>query len=65
MSSVLAFKMYLLYKILPLKKEGNTSHVNQAYNKFVAKINKESCSYSVGVESSVSNTTVVLFTNGD
>ena len=50
MSSVFALKMRLTYKILSLKEEGHTSHVNQAYEKFAAKSNKESCSYSVGVQ---------------
>ena len=33
-----------------MKEEGNTSHVYQAYNKIVAKSNKISQSYSVGVQ---------------
>ena len=50
MSSVLALKMALTYKILSLKEEGNTSHVNQDYDNSVAKSDKESCSYSVGIQ---------------
>ena len=50
MSSVLALKMRLSFRILSLNEEGDTSHVNQAYSKFVAKRNKISQSYSIGVQ---------------
>ena len=46
MSSVMALKICLPFRIFSLKEEGYTSHVNQSYNKFVAKSNKLSQSYS-------------------
>ena len=50
MSSVLVLEMCIVYKILSLKEEGNTSHVNQVYKNYIAKSNKKSCSCSVGVQ---------------
>ena len=50
MASLNAMKHRLNHRILSLKEEGDTSHVNQAYDKFVAKTDKKTRSYSVGVQ---------------
>ena len=50
MASHLALRERLAYRILSIKEEGDTSHVNQAYDKFVAKKDKQSRNYSVAVQ---------------
>ena len=50
LGSLIALQLCYENKIMCLNEEGDSSHVNQAYDKYVAKNDKRICFYSLSIQ---------------